>query len=320
MPFLGPVWTWFLYLSTFKPLKYWLWQINHAILLHFKWSKSTGLDFKKAVLFMVISTFSFALMNVSVKYLARIPTFQIVFFRCFGSLVLATTFIVVKGIPIFGNKRRLMLLRAILGLTAMSLYFLSLKHLNVGTAVSLRYIAPIFAAIFAVFLLREKLKNIQWLFFLIAFAGVLVLKGFDGNINTTGLTLILTASVFSGMVYVVIRKIGVSDHPAVVVNYFMFVGTIIGGLLAIAVWVRPMGYEWLFLFLLGVFGFMGQLYMTRAFQIAKTNLVAPLKYIEVIFTISIGVLWFQEAYTIFSFLGLFMIISALVLNTLVKKD
>ncbi|WP_289847749.1 DMT family transporter [Arenibacter algicola] len=289
-------------------------------MLPIKWSKSSGLDFKKAVLFMVISTFSFALMNVSVKYLARIPTFQIVFFRCFGSFVLATTFILVKGIPIFGNKRRLMLLRAGLGLTAMSLFFLSLKYLNVGTAVSLRYIAPIFAAIFAVFLLREKLKNIQWVFFLTAFAGVLVLKGFDGNINTTGLTLILTASVFSGMVYVVIRKIGVSDHPAVVVNYFMFVGTVIGGLLAIAVWVRPMGYEWVFLLLLGVFGFMGQLYMTKAFQIAKTNLVAPLKYIEVIFTISIGVLWFSEAYTIYSFIGLFMIISALVLNTLVKKD
>jgi drug/metabolite transporter (DMT)-like permease len=289
-------------------------------LFDIKWSKYSGLDFKKAVLFMMISTFSFALMNVSVKYLERIPTFQIVFFRCFGSFVLATAYILVKGIPILGIKRRLMVLRAVLGLTAMSLFFLSLKHLNVGTAVSLRYIAPIFAAIFAIFVLRERLKKIQWLFFLTAFAGVLVLKGFDASINATGLILILTASVFSGMVYVVIRKIGVSDHPAVVVNYFMFLGTVVGGLLALTVWVQPVGYEWIFLLVLGIFGFMGQLYMTKAFQIAKTNLVAPLKYIEVIFTISIGVLWFNEAYTIYSFIGLFMIISALILNTLVKKD
>jgi drug/metabolite transporter (DMT)-like permease len=297
-----------------------LWRENKAILLDIKWSKYSGLDFKKAVLFMIISTFSFALMNVSVKYLDRIPTFQIVFFRCLGSFVLATSYILVKGIPIFGVRRRLMMLRAVLGLTAMSLFFLSLKHLNVGTAVSLRYVAPIFAGIFAIFVLRERLKKIQWLFFLTAFAGVLVLKGFDVNINSTGLTLILIASVFSGMVYVVIRKIGVSDHPAVVVNYFMFVGTVVGALLAITVWVQPEGYEWVFLLVLGVFGFMGQIYMTKAFQIAQTNLVAPLKYIEVIFTISIGVLWFNEAYTIYSFIGLFMIISALVLNTLVKKD
>ncbi|MRI02445.1 EamA family transporter [Kriegella sp. EG-1] len=269
---------------------------------------------------MIVSTFSFALMNVSVKYLERIPTFQIVFFRCLGSFILATTYISIKRIPLLGNKRRLMLLRAIIGLTAMTLYFLSLKHLPVGTAVSLRYIAPIFAAIFAIFILREKIKIIQWLFFIVAFAGVLVLKGFDGNINTTGLTLILIASVFSGMVYVVLRKIGKSDHPAVVVNYFMFVGTIIGGVLSISVWLQPKGIEWLFLSLLGVFGFMGQIYMTRAFQIAQTNLVAPLKYVEVIFTMSIGVIWFNEIYTFYSFLGLIMIIAALVLNTMVKKD
>ncbi|MBM1106027.1 DMT family transporter [Aurantibacter crassamenti] len=269
---------------------------------------------------MIVSTFSFALMNVSVKYLDRIPSFQIVLFRCLGSFVLATTFIIIKGIPILGNKRRLMMLRAVVGLIAMTLYFLSLKHLPVGTAVSLRYIAPIFAAIFAVFILKEKLKKVQWLFFLVAFAGVLVLKGFDSNINSTGLGLILTASVFSGMVYVILRKIGKADHPLVVVNYFMFVGTLVGGILAISVWIQPEGIEWLFLLLLGVFGFMGQLYMTRAFQIAQTNLVAPLKYIEVVFTISIGVLWFNEVYTFYSFIGLIMIISALILNTMVKKS
>lgn len=285
-----------------------------------KLSQHSGFDYRKAVLFMVISTFSFALMNVSVKYLERIPAFQIVFFRCFVSLIIGTTFILVKGIPIFGNKRRLMLLRAVVGLTSMALFFHSLKYLPAGTAVSLRYLAPIFAAFFAVFLLKEKLKNIQWLFFLIAFAGVLVLKRYDLNINATGLILILIAAVFSGMVYVVLRKIGKADNPVVVVNYFMFVGTIIGGLLAIAVWVRPVGLEWVLLLSLGVFGFFGQVYMTKAFQTAKTNLVAPLKYIEVIFTISIGVIWFNERYTFYSFLGFFMIISALVLNALVKND
>ncbi|MEZ4971549.1 MAG: DMT family transporter [Flavobacteriaceae bacterium] len=112
---------------------------------------------------MVISTFSFALMNVTVKYLDRIPTFQIVFlmprFLCIGNHLYCG-----KGDSVFGIQRRLMLLRAVLGLTAMSLFFLSLKHLNVGTAVSLRYLSPIFAAFFAVVLLREKLKNVQWLF------------------------------------------------------------------------------------------------------------------------------------------------------------
>ncbi|MBT8184378.1 MAG: DMT family transporter, partial [Eudoraea sp.] len=109
------------------------------------------------------------------------------------------------------------------------------------------------------------------------------------------------------------------DHPLVIVNYFMFSGTAVGGLLSIFNWQQPQGEEWIFLGCLGLFGYFGQLYMTKAFQIAKTTLVAPLKYIEVVFTIAIGIFWFGEIYTFWSYLGLFLIISALVMNTFVKR-
>lgn len=268
---------------------------------------------------MIISTFSFSLMNSFIKYLEHIPTFEIVFFRSIGSLILGTTYILVKGIPILGNNRKFMIFRALAGLTAMSLFFMSLKYLPVGTAVSLRYLAPIYAAVFAVFLLKERLKPIQWFLFLFAFAGVLVLKGFDNTINTTGLLLVLAASVFSGLVYVLIRKIGNSDHPLVIVNYFMFTGTIIGGILSIKGWLNPMGIDWLLLSSLGLFGFFGQVFMTKAFQIAKTNLVAPLKYIEVIFTISVGIFWFGDIYSPLSLVGIVMIITALIANVMIGK-
>jgi len=274
---------------------------------------------KMAILFMIISTLSFSLMNSFVKYLNHYPTFEIVFFRTIGSLILGIAFILLKGIPILGNNRKFMIFRALAGLTAMSLFFMSLQYLPVGTAVSLRYLAPIYAAIFAVFLLKERLKPIQWFLFLFAFGGVLVLKGFDENINVTGLLLVLAASVFSGLVYVLIRKIGNTDHPIVIVNYFMFTGTVIGGLLSIANWITPVGMDWLLLLSLGIFGFFGQVFMTKAFQIAKTNLVAPLKYIEVIFTISVGIFWFGDIYSIWSLLGILMIVTALAANVIVGK-
>ncbi|WP_262713842.1 DMT family transporter [Maribacter flavus] len=274
---------------------------------------------KKAVLYMVISTFSFTLMNAFVKYLNHFPTFEIVFFRSIGSLFLATSYILIKGIPILGNNKKLMLYRSFAGLTAMSLFFMSLKYIPVGTAVSLRYIAPIFATFFAVFWLKEKLRAVQWLLFLIAFCGVLVIKGFGEDLDTTGLLLVLTASVFSGLVYVLIRRIGNGDHPLVVVNYFMFTATLIGGLLSINNFMLPKGNDWFLLLSLGFFGFFGQLFMTKAFQVAKTTLVAPLKYIEVIFTLTIGIFWFGDFYSFFSLLGILMIIGALVANLFVGK-
>ncbi len=267
---------------------------------------------------MLISTLAFTLMNAFVKYLVHLSAYQLVFFRSAGSLLFALSFLWYHKIPMLGNKRKLLLLRGLVGVTSMTLFFMSLKYLPVGSAVTLRYIAPIFAAIFAVFILKEKIRPLQWLFFAIAFGGVLILKGVDGSLHTYGLILVVLASVFSGLVYILINKIGKQDHPVVVVNYFMVVATLVGGALSIQNWVMPQGIEWLLLFSLGVFGYFGQLYMTKAFQTAATNQVAPFKYIEVVFTVSIGFFWFKEIYSWWSLLGIFLIIGGLILNALYK--
>ncbi len=276
------------------------------------------MDIKKAIKYMLISTLSFTLMNAFVKYLIDINSYQIVFFRSAGSLFFTFGYLYKHKIPMLGNQRKLLILRGLVGVTSMTLFFLSIKYITLGSAVSLRYIAPIFASIFAVFLLKEKVKNIQWLFFLLSFSGVLVLKGLDSEMNSIGLILILISSVFSGLVYIVISKIGKGDHPVVIVNYFMVIATIVGGVLSIKDWVNPVGIQWLLLPGLGIFGYYGQIYMTKAFQTSITNQVAPLKYLEVIFTVLVGVFWFGEIYTFWSFLGILMIIGGLVLNVFYK--
>ncbi len=269
---------------------------------------------------MLVSTASFSFMNAFIKYLEHIPGFQLVFFRSITSFIFATSYLLHRGIPVLGNQRKLLVFRAVAGLISMSLFFFSFKYLAVGTAVSLRYIAPIFAALFAVLFLKERLKPIQGLFFLVAFAGVLVLKGFDRNMSNMGVALVITASFFTGLVYILIRRIGKADHPVVVVNYFMFLATLVGGIVSIFNWTTPQGWDWVLLLSLGVFGYFGQVFMTKAFQMAPTNRVAPIKYTEVIFTIAIGVFWFGDTYTLWSFIGLFLIISALIANTMVKKS
>ena len=267
---------------------------------------------------MLISTLAFACMNAIVKHLTDVSAFQIVFFRSVSSLFFTFGFLLKNKIPILGNNKKLLILRGLVGVTSMALFFMSTKYLPIGTAVSLRYMAPIFAAVFAIYFLKERIKPMQWLFFAMAFAGVLVLKGFDTELDGYGLILIFISAIFSGLVYIVISKIGKGDHPVVVVNYFMVISTIVGGLLSINSWVNPIGIQWLMLIGLGLFGYFGQVYMTKAFQIAATNQVAPLKYLEVIFTLLLGVLLFSEIYTIYSLLGIALIIFGLVLNAFYK--
>ena len=269
---------------------------------------------------MLLSSLAFTLMNASVKYLININAYQIVFFRSASSLFFTFGFLLKNDIPILGNNKKLLILRGVVGVISMTLFFLSTKFLPIGTAVCLRYMAPIFAAIFAVYFLKDKIKPMQWLFFIIAFAGVIVLKGLDTELNSFGLIIIFISAIFSGLVYVVISKIGKSEHPVVIVNYFMVIATIVGGVLSIKGWVNPIGLEWPLLFSLGIFGYFGQVYMTKAFQMAQTSQVAPLKYIEVIFTVLFGLFVFGEIYTLWSLLGIAMIICALVLNSFYKGN
>ncbi|WP_394347170.1 DMT family transporter [Winogradskyella arenosi] len=274
---------------------------------------------KKAIQYMVISALAFTFLNVFVKTLSNFSVYQIVFFRSIGSLFFTFPFLIKNKISFLGNKKGLLILRSVFGVTSMTLFFLSIRYIAMGTAVSIRYIAPIFAAFFALFFLKEKVRFIQWVFFAIAFLGVVILKGFDNNMQVEGIIYALVSALFSGLIFIIIRKIGNQDHPVVVVNYFMIISAVIGGLLAINSWKNPIGLEWLILMSLGVFGYFAQLYMTKAMQVGETNQVAPLKYLEVIFTMIIGLIWFGETYTIWSLIGILLIVLGLTLNVVTKR-
>ncbi len=263
---------------------------------------------------MLLSAVSFTAMNLLVKYLAHFGGGQLVFFRAVGSLFFTMSYLLYHKISILGNQKKLLIYRGLAGVTSMGLFFMSVNYLPIGSAVSLRYISPIFATILAVFFLRERVKPIQWLFFLMAFGGVVMIKGFDHNINSFGLILVLGSALFSGVVYVLINKIGHGDHPVVIVNYFMWISVVIGAILSAFNWTTPVGKEWILLLSLGVFGYFGQLFMTKAFQSQATNKVVSLKYVEVIFTIVAGVFWFADSYPFLSLIGTLLVITGLILN------
>ena len=84
-------------------------------------------------------------------------------------------------------------------------------------------------------------------------------------------------------------------------------------------WKQPNFLEWILLLSLGVFGYVGQLNMTKAFQSDKTTIIAPLKYLEVIFTIIIGASWLDEQYNYWTLLGILLILIGLVYNIYLGK-
>jgi len=274
----------------------------------------------KAILYMIFSAIAFSLMGSVVKYLSTFNVYQVVFFRSVGTLLFTIPLVLkLKKVSFFGTNKKWLIIRGITGVISLTCFFQSLNYLSIGTAVSLRYTAPIFAAIFALFFLKEKIKPIQWFLFLTAFLGVVIIKGFGADIELIGLFFVITSAIFLGIIFVVIRKIGNSEHPLVIINYFMIMAFVFGGFMCFKYWEQPTLIEWILFISTGVFGYFGQLYMTKALQAEETNLVAPIKYLEVIFTIIIGTFWFGDIYNSWTLLGILLILSGLIYNIYLKR-
>lgn len=268
----------------------------------------------KGVGFMLISTFAFSLMQLCVKYLSHLPTHELILFRSAISLVLSLGYLIPKGINPLGVNRKFLLLRGIFGVTALSLFFITLQEIPLASAVTIQYLSPVFTAVIAIFVLKERMKPIQWMFFILAFAGVAMLKGFDDRITMLHLGLGLLSSFFAGAAYNCIRMVRNTDHPVVVVLYFPLVATPIMAVLSYFEWVSPIGWDWLLLLLLGVFTQVGQVFMTKALQNEKANLIASLKYLGSLYALAYGYMFFGETYDLWSLLGIVLVLSGVVLN------
>ena len=269
---------------------------------------------------MIISSFAFSLMHLCVKALPNIPVFELVFFRSFISLLISFTSLKNKNIPIFGVNKKILLTRGFIGVTALTLFFITLQNIPLASAVTIQYLSPIFTALFAVWILKERMKKIQWVFFAMAFLGVFILKGFDtsGQLSYFYISIGLISACLSGVAYNCVRLLRKTEHPLVVVFYFPLVATPIMAVLSFFNWVQPQGIDWFYLLLLGILTQVAQIYMTKGIQSDSAGNIMIFKYIGVLFALIYGYLFFGETYSFLSILGIFILILGVLLNMFFK--
>ncbi|MEM7370778.1 MAG: DMT family transporter [Bacteroidota bacterium] len=270
--------------------------------------------------YMLFAALAFSSMHALVKSISYIHVFEVLFFRSSITSVICILYLKYYRISLIGNTQKWLLLRAAAGLVAMTLFFVTLQRMPMGASVSLKYLSPIFTAIFAVLFLKEKVRWVQWIFFLTALGGVFLMKGFDPRIDPVNLVLGITGAVFAGWVYVIIRKIGEREHSLVIVNYFMLIAAVLSGLAMIPFWQTPTPHEWTILVGIGILGCLGQIGMTKGFQLELASRVAPIRYMEIVYSLLIGLIWFDETYTVLSFLGIVLILGSMLANMLVKQS
>jgi drug/metabolite transporter (DMT)-like permease len=268
---------------------------------------------------MLLATFAFAVMNVFVKQLDRIPAMEIVFFRCLVSGLICGVAISRRQLEWKGNNHKLLIARGTFGTLALFTFFLTLQRMPLATAVTIQYLSPIFTALIGVFVLREMVLARQWLFYGIAFAGVFVLKGFDSRVSTLYLLLGIVSAICSGVAYNLVRRLREREEPIVVVLHFQLVGIAAGLVFAFFSWRTPLPREWFCLLMCGVLTQVGQVCLTKSLQSERIAKVAVLNYIGLVYALVFGVTIFSERYTTQTVLGIALVLSGVLLAVLYGK-
>lgn len=269
---------------------------------------------RQGILYMLGASLAFSFMQLCVKYLPHLPTVELVFFRSLVSISICLVIIKHLGLHTLGNNRKVLLMRGVFGTIALSMFFYTLQHIPLASAVTIQYLSPIFTALFATIFLKEKMHLKQWIYFGIAFSGVALLKGFDERVSIGFMLIGIVSAMFSGMAYTCIRQLKDTDHPIIVVFYFPLVATPIMGILTYFQWVKPIGTDWLLLLLMGIFTQVAQILMTKGLQSAVINKIISVKYIGTFWALGFGYILFGENYTFMSLIGIGMVIMGVVLN------
>ena len=270
-----------------------------------------------AVVNMLLATLAFSIMNVFVKQLSRIPAMEIVFFRCLVSATICFIGIARAKVNWKGNNNALLIARGSFGTLALFTFFVTVHNIPLATAVTIAYLSPIFTTLIGVFLLGEHVRPRQCFFYAIAFAGVLVIKGFDSSVPMLYLFTGLVSAVGSGIAYNLVRRLKEQEHPIVVVLHFQLVGVVAGFIVTLFTWVKPVSvWEWFCLLMCGLLTQIGQTCLTKSLQAERIAHVSILNYTGMIYALGFGIFIFGEHYPVQTIAGIALVVLGVMLSVI----
>lgn len=268
----------------------------------------------KGILLTLGSVIFFALMAVLVKAIPNVSSYQTTFFRFaigVGIIGILALFGVIK---LTFNDRKGLFYRGFVGGIAVYLFYLAILKLGVGKGSVYIYSYPIFATLFSMIMLKEKVEPIKFVIIAVSFAGLILLSvgGGKGSLAGIGIweLIAIAGSVTTGLAVVFVKKLHDSDNSMAI----FFSQCIVGFWL----FLLPSGVtqaignltEILLLVLVGIIATIGQLFMTEGYKHVNVATGSMLQSLVPVFNLLSGWLIFKEKFSTIEIIGAFIIVGS----------
>ncbi|MBV9826325.1 MAG: DMT family transporter [Alphaproteobacteria bacterium] len=256
----------------------------------------------------------FPFLNASVKLLgAHYPVSQIVWARFTGHLlVMLAVFLPKYGRRLLATRRPgVQIGRSLLMLTSNSLFVLAIATVPLATASAIGFTSPLIVTALSVPLLHESVGVRRWTAVLIGFAGALLVIRPGSGMHDPAVLLLLASSAAYALYQIATRWVSIYDDAATGIVFSALLGSLAMSFVLPFVFVLPRAPLDILLFCcLGLFGGFGHYLVIRAFQAGQAAVIAPLGYVELVGTTTLGYLIFGNFPDLLTWIGAGIIIAS----------
>ncbi|CUH76187.1 DMT family transporter [Tropicibacter naphthalenivorans] len=271
----------------------------------------------RGVFWMVLTGLCFVMVTALVKLSGgRIPASESAFLRYLLGLVFL--------IPMWGSMRAVRLsarqwklfgLRGLVHTGGVVLWFFAMTRIPIAEVTAMNYLNPVYVTVLAVFFLGEKLALRRIMAIVAAMVGALIIlrPGFR-ELDAGHFAMLITALLFA-VSYLLAKILSGEVSASVVVGMLSITVTIGLAPLAIAVWVWPTPFELAVLFGVACFATAGHFTMTLAFAAAPVTVTQPVTFLQLVWSVAIGALFFDESVDPWVIAGGSVILGAVVFIT-----
>lgn len=258
------------------------------------------------MLVMAASSVLFSAMSLLVPLAGGVSTFVIAAAR------FVTGSAVILGLALFGvfrlnaEHRWLLIVRGVAGAVSVYFFYRGIMKLGLGKGTILNYSYPVFAALFAPLLLKERLTADVLAAVAVAFAGIWLVVapahapsggiGLPAIVSSVGVEdlLALLGGVLAGVAVVTIRKLRETNTA-----YIIYLAQCVFGLLVVG-WPAVTGSLvfsaslWLILLGIGILATVAQLSMTWAYRHVPATEGSILAFLVPVLNVILGAIAFGE--------------------------
>ena len=244
---------------------------------------------------MAASAVLFSLMSLLIPFTHSVSTSIIASARFVTGIAVILGISLLRRTRLTAVNRWWLVARGVIGATSVYFFFRGIMNLGLGKGTILNYTYPIFAALLAPLVLKEKLTWDVLAAGVVSFVGIwlVVSPGRFSSIGVEGL-LALMGGVLSGVAVVAIKKLRETDSPSIIYLAQCVFGLLVVGWPTAASSFAFPGIEWLILLAIGLVATVAQLTMTWAYKHVPATQGSLLAFLTPVLNVLLGIAVFGE--------------------------